>query len=46
MMQESFAEDGAAFVSIHATDPDLLKEVDPNRIATASKAAGSGIKKV
>lgn len=44
-MQESFAEKGAAFVSIHATDPDLLNEVDPNRIAKASKTAGIALKK-
>src|SRR5690625_1533832 len=43
-MQESYAEAGAAFVSIHATDPDLLNEVDPSRIAKASKAAGSALK--
>src|SRR5690625_2112289 len=43
-MQESFAEDGAAFISIHATDPDLLNEVDSNRKAKASKAAGVALK--
>src|SRR5699024_12489265 len=26
-MQEGFAEDGAAFLSIHARDPDLLKDI-------------------
>lgn len=44
-MQESFAEDGAAFLSIHATDPDLLKDIDPSRIAAANKAAGIALKK-
>lgn len=43
-MMESFAEDGAAFVSIHATDPDLLQEVDSERVAKASKAAGAALK--
>lgn len=43
-MQETYAEYGAAFVSIHATDPDLLNEVDPARIAKASKAAGIALK--
>ena len=43
-LQESYAEDGAAFVSIHATDPDLLKEVNPTRIADANKAAGVALK--
>lgn len=44
-MQEGFAEDGAAFLSIHATDPDLLKDIDPKRIAAANKAAGVALRK-
>lgn len=44
-MQEGFAEDGAAFLSIHATDPDLLKDIDPHRIAAANKAAGVALRK-
>lgn len=43
-LQESYAKAGAAFVSIHATDPDLLNDVDPSRIAKASKAAGLALK--
>src|SRR5699024_1141636 len=43
-LQESYAKDGAAFLSIHATDPDLLMDVDPNRVATASKASGKALK--
>ena len=43
-MQESFAEEGAAFISIHATDPDLLNGIDSARIAKASKAAGVALK--
>lgn len=43
-MMEDFAEDGAAFVSIHATDPDLLQAIDSERVARASKAAGIALK--
>ncbi|NLI68971.1 MAG: aminopeptidase [Bacilli bacterium] len=38
--RESFAEEGAAFISIYATDPDLLKDVDPSRVAMAQKSSG------
>ena len=38
--QESYAKEGAAFLSIHSTDPDLLQGVDGSRIANANKAAG------
>lgn len=38
--REAFAQEGAAFISVYATDPDLLKDVDPNRVAMATKAAG------
>lgn len=38
--RETFAEEGAAFISIYATDPDLLKDVDPKRVAMATKAQG------
>lgn len=44
-MRETYAEDGAAFVSIHATDPDLLQGIDPTRVATATKATGNALKK-
>lgn len=43
--QEYYAEDGAAFLSIHATDPDLLQNVDGERIAAANKAAGQALTK-
>lgn len=36
---EDMAKDGAAFLSISASNPDLLKEVNPERIAAANKAA-------
>lgn len=42
-MNESFAEDGAALLSISATDPDLLKDVDPGRVALANKASAQGL---
>src|SRR5690625_4501691 len=44
-MQEDYAEDGAAFLSIHATDPDLLKDIPGERIAAANKAAGVALTK-
>lgn len=39
------AEQNAAFMSIVSTDPDALKGVDPNRIATFNKVAGKALKK-
>lgn len=42
---EEMAEGGAAFLSIVASNPDLLKGVDPNRIAAAQKAAGQAMEK-
>lgn len=42
-MQESIVEDNGAIISIHATDPDLLQEIDPNRVALANKAAGEAL---
>lgn len=35
------AEHGAAFLSISGSDPDLLKNIDPERIATANKTTGA-----
>lgn len=40
----SYAREGAAFVNIHASNPELMKDVDPNRINKASKAIGTAIK--
>lgn len=42
---EELAEGGAAFLSIVSSNPDLLKGVDPNRIAAANKAAGLALQK-
>lgn len=36
---EEMAKEGAAFLSIKAGNPDLLKDVDPNRVSAAMKAA-------
>lgn len=44
-LRESFADDGAAFISIYASNPDLLKDIDPTRVAEASKAAGKALTK-
>jgi aminopeptidase len=41
---EQFAADGAAFLSISAPNPDLLKDVDPKRVANAQKTAASALK--
>lgn len=40
---ESFAEDGGAVLNIRSTNPDLLKDIDPMRIAKANKAAAKAM---
>lgn len=40
----SYARQGAAFLSIYAVDPELLKDVDPERIARDNKVRGLAIK--
>ncbi|GGE49642.1 aminopeptidase [Pullulanibacillus camelliae] len=40
---EELAEQGAAFMSISASNPDLLKGVDPGKISTANKTAGEAM---
>lgn len=42
-LHDEFAEDGAAVLQIRATNPDLLKNIDPSRIAMANKAAGEAL---
>ncbi|MCH1626978.1 aminopeptidase [Fredinandcohnia quinoae] len=42
---EELAEGGAAFLSIVSSNPDLLKGVDPERIAKANKSAGMAMDK-
>ncbi|SES30195.1 aminopeptidase [Salisediminibacterium halotolerans] len=40
---EEMAEEGAAFMTIKSTDPDLLKGVDGEKIAAANKASGEAM---
>jgi aminopeptidase len=40
---EELADQGAAFLTVSASNPDLLKDVDPERIATASKTTGAAM---
>jgi len=40
---EEMAEQGAAFLSIISSNPDLLQGIHPQRIAKASKAAGQAM---
>src|SRR5690625_1887035 len=39
-----YAEDVAAVLSIRSTNPDLLKDIDPSRIAKANKAGAEAMK--
>lgn len=41
----SLAEEGGAVLNIYSTNPDLLKDVDPKRIALANKASGEALTK-
>jgi len=43
-LHDSYAEDGAAVLSIRSTDPDLLKDIDPTRVANANKAGAQAMK--
>lgn len=43
--RESFAEEGAAFISIYASNPDLLQNIPPERVAEATKAANKALTK-
>ena len=42
---EELAKQGAAFLSISASDPDLLKDVAPSRVAKSNKARSLALKK-
>ena len=42
---ETFAEDGAGFLSIYSEDPELLKEIDPKKIAANNKSASMALKR-
>lgn len=37
------ARDGAAFLSIYASNPDLLKDVDPERVAVSNKTRAEAL---
>ncbi|WP_017727511.1 aminopeptidase [Halalkalibacterium ligniniphilum] len=40
---EDLAENGAAFLSITGSNPDLLKDVEPQRVANLNKASGKAL---
>lgn len=42
-LHDEFAEDGAAILHIRSTNPDLLKDIDPSRVAAANKAAAEAM---
>ncbi len=42
---EDMAEEGSAFLFILANNPDLLKGIDPSRIATANRTSGKALEK-
>src|SRR5690625_5272810 len=42
-MHHEFAEDGAALLSIRSTNPDLLKDIDPQRVALSNKASAQAL---
>ncbi len=42
-LHDMYAEDGAAVLSIRSTNPDLLKDIDPSRIAKANKAGAEAM---
>jgi aminopeptidase len=42
---EDYAEKGAGFLSISAQDPELLKEIDPKKIAANNKSGSVALKK-
>ncbi|WP_338653594.1 aminopeptidase [Sporosarcina psychrophila] len=45
MERETLAEKGAAFMSIVSQSPDLLKGIEPSRIADSQKATGQALDK-
>ncbi|OMF37070.1 aminopeptidase [Paenibacillus sp. FSL H8-0548] len=40
---EEYVENGAAFIQIYCPNPDLLNDVDPARVAIATKAASTAL---
>ncbi|MEW9677769.1 aminopeptidase [Lentibacillus sp. L22] len=43
-LHDTYAEDGAAVLEIRSTNPDLLKDIDPSRVAKASKAVAQALR--
>lgn len=43
-LHDFYAEDGAAVLSIRSTNPDLLKDIDPSRVAKANRASAQAMK--
>ncbi|MDW7650484.1 MAG: aminopeptidase [Bacillota bacterium] len=43
-MYTSYARDGAAFLNVAASDPELMSDVKPERIAAEHKAASTALK--
>ena len=43
-MMIDYAKEGAGFISIHAQDPELLKDMDPEKIATNSRVNSINMK--
>ncbi|MBU5439703.1 aminopeptidase [Tissierella sp. MSJ-40] len=41
---EEFAKDGAGYLSIYSEDPELLKEIDPKKIAANNKSSSMALK--
>ena len=42
-LHDEMCEDGAAVLQIRATNPDLLKDIEPSRVAMANKAAAEAL---
>lgn len=42
---EELSDNGAAFISVLSPNPDLLKDIDPKRVATAQRTASSALSK-
>jgi aminopeptidase len=40
---EEMAKEGAAYLSIYAPNPDLLKDIDPDRVAAANKTSAEAL---
>ncbi|MFD1851937.1 aminopeptidase [Oceanobacillus bengalensis] len=43
-LHDMYAEDGAAVLNIRSTNPDLLQNIDPKRVALANKASAEAMK--